>query len=266
MDIYVIGTGMVGYRQLTQEAIGALEASERAYLVHFKRTVKEYIGEFVDEVVPLTDEYEEGRDRGHAYARMAERVMDGAETAGSPVTFALYGHPMVFVSPTRWIVDEAPDRDLTVEVKPGISSMDCLYADLALDPGEQGIQMFEATDLLVREFELDPEVPAMIWQVGVIESILHSTRDSVPGRFSRFRDYLERFYPSDHVVKLVRTATYPIADPEIIEFEIGEFGSVADEVNAVQTLYIPPVRERPVRNEDLYERVQSREHLELVTE
>lgn len=95
VDIYVVGTGMVGARQLTREAIAALERSERLYLVHFQKSIVRYLEEFTEDIVILNDEYTDGENRRDTYARMAERVLDGAEQADGPVAFALYGHPAV---------------------------------------------------------------------------------------------------------------------------------------------------------------------------
>ena len=44
-DVYVVGTGMVGYRQLTREAEAALHRSDRVYLVHYQALVERYIEE-----------------------------------------------------------------------------------------------------------------------------------------------------------------------------------------------------------------------------
>lgn len=265
-DVYVVGTGMVGYRQFTREVEAAIRKSARCYLVHYQALVERYIEDDLGTPVePLTGEYEPGEHRADTYRRMAARVIDGAEAADGPVCFALYGHPMVFVSPARWVVEDGRDRGLTVRVLPGISSMDCLYADIGLDPAEHGLQMFEATDLLVREFALNPRVPAMIWQVGTVGSVLYSSADSAPARFTPIREYLERFYPADHTAYLLQTATYPITESEQIPFRIGEFEAIHDRVNYVQTLYIPPVEVQGVRNEALYDRLTSTEHLDAIT-
>jgi len=273
IDVYLVGTGMVGYRQFTKEAEAAVRNSERVFLVHYQDLVKSYLEDEVaaeldvaGEVELLTSEYEEGEDRGHAYDRMAERVLEGARKADAPITFALYGHPMVFVSPTQFVLDRAEEEGLRTEVRPGISAVDCLYCDLALDPARNGIQMFEATDLLLREFDLTPDVPAFIWQVGALETGLHTDADSTPARFTRFREYLRQFYPDDHTVHLCQTATYPISESERIEVELGEFETLHDRINGLQTLYVPPTRERPTQNDELAEKALSADHLEVITE
>ncbi|MFB6295551.1 MAG: SAM-dependent methyltransferase [Halobacteriales archaeon] len=273
VDVYVVGTGMVGYRQFTKEAEAAVRNSERVFLVHFQNIVESYLEDEVaaeldvaGEVELLTSEYDEGEDRGHAYERMAERVLEGARERDAPVTFALYGHPMVFVSPTRFVLSRASEEGLVTEVRPGISSVDCLYCDLELDPARNGIQMFEATDLLLREFRLTPDVPAFIWQIGTLETGLHTEAGSAPGRFTRLREYLQEFYPEDHTVYLCQTATYPVTESEQIEFDLNEFEEIHDRVNGVQTLYVPPTRQRPTQNEALAEKALSADHLDVITE
>lgn len=266
IDIYIIGTGMVGYRQLTREAEAAIEESERVYLVHLHGLVEEYLEQFDVETYDLREYYEESGDRRKIYNEMAEHVLDAADETDSPITFAAYGHPMVFVSPSQLIIDRASDRGVTVETRPGISSMDCLFVDLQLDPGVNGIQMYEATDLLTREFELNPDVPAMIWQIGALETGLYDTAVSKPERFSRIREYLRQFYPTDHTMTLAQSATYPITEPKLVDFELDEFESMADQITGLQTLYIPPVRTRPVQNEELAAQLNSKEHLERITQ
>jgi len=266
VDIYVVGTGMVGYRQLTREAEAALENAETIFLVHYQTVVEEYLQELGGDVVNLTSEYKKGADRKQTYQRMADSVIEEAKTSDSPVAFALYGHPSVFVSPSRWIIDKAPEEGLTVDARPGISSMDCLYTDINLDPAANGIQMYEATDVLVREYELTPDVPAMIWQIGSVETRLYQDHnDHDPERFTRIREYLQQFYPDDHTAMLLQTATYPFTESTQLEFTLDEFESMADQVNALQTLYLPPVRTRPPQNEEMATKSLSEEHLESIT-
>jgi len=191
VDVYIIGTGMRGYQQMTKEAEMAVEASDRLYSIHLSEIYGEYLDGLGVDRYDLRDCYSEGKDRVETYEEIADEVLQGAKESDGPVTFALYGHPMVFVSPSRKVINRAKEKGMTVETRPGISSMDCLYVDLQLDPGQSGIQMYEATDLLLREWELNPEVPAMIWQIGAVESSIHHTSiDDKPERYERIRKYL----------------------------------------------------------------------------
>jgi len=267
VDVYIIGTGMRGYQQMTKEAEMAVEASDRLYSIHLSEIYGEYLDGLGVDRYDLRDCYSEGKDRVETYEEIADEVLQGAKESDGPVTFALYGHPMVFVSPSRKVINRAKEKGMTVETRPGISSMDCLYVDLQLDPGQSGIQMYEATDLLLREWELNPEVPAMIWQIGAVESSIHHTSiDDKPERYERIRKYLQQFYPDDHTVVSAQTAIYPTTESKQYEFQLDEFESMHEELNKIQTLYIPPVRQRPVQNEKLAEQFRTTEHLEMITE
>jgi uncharacterized protein YabN with tetrapyrrole methylase and pyrophosphatase domain len=163
---------------------------------------------------------------------MASLVLDAVADAENPVIFALYGHPMIFVNPSRQIIEEGEDRGMNVEVMPGVSSLDTVFCDISFDPAANGLQTYEATDMLLREWELNPEVPAMIWQVSVVETTLHTDRDSVPKRFTRFKEYLQQFYPDDHTVHLLQTATFPIAESKNIPIELDSFEDKTEELNS----------------------------------
>lgn len=267
-DIYIAGTGTVGYRQLTEEVKEAFKKSETIYLLHHQELVKEYLDEEFARVVDVSDEYNEEEVRSNTYQRIADRVLEGAlgEHSG-PVTFATYGHPMLFVDSSRILMEEAPSRDLDVEVMPGTSALDCLYTDIGLDPAINGLQIYDATDILVREADLNPRTPAMILQIGSVESVLYSTRKSKPERFTNIKNHLQQFYPDDHEVYLLQTATFPISDSEQTGFELQNFDTeqVSEQVRHIHTLYIPPYEVRSVENNDMLEKIQSPEHLRSIT-
>lgn len=267
IDIYVAGTGMVGYSQITREVESAFEESEVVYLLDTKGPINGYLeNEFDVDIYDLSEHYGDDKDRRETYDEMADAVLEGADCSDGPVTFALYGHPMIFVNPSRQVLEEGRELDMNVEVMPGISSLDTVFCDIGFDPAANGLQTYEATDLLVREWELNPEVPAMIWQVSVVETALHTDRDSLPSRFTRFKEYLQQFYPDDHTVHLLQTATFPIAESKDITVDLDKFESKTDDLNqGYYILYIPPANRRDVQNEDLAETVQSEEHLHQIT-
>lgn len=268
IDVYIVGTGIVGYNQLTREAISALDESERLYWAGTQDFVLEHIQEEhdIDDVIDLNEEYNEGLDRMETYRRMSDAVLDGAEELDSPVAFALHGHPFVFSVPSQLVVEKAAERGVTVKPQPGISALACVFADFNIDP-MNGFQMYEASDLLVREWELNPQVPTMIWQIGAVETVLYLDDWSKPERYTRFREYLEQFYPEDHEVELLQAATFPLANSDRITFELGEFESMHETIDrGMYILYVPPVEERPIRNEELYEQLQSEEHIQSLSQ
>jgi uncharacterized protein YabN with tetrapyrrole methylase and pyrophosphatase domain len=250
VDIYILGTGMVGYRQLTRECEQTLERLDLVYVLHPLPEVRAFIRERCESVIDLTDEYGRGRERAESYEVMASRVLDGAAEVDGAVGLAIYGHPTVGVTPTRLVRAGAADRDFTVEVLPGVSSLDCLYAEFDIDPVDRGVQMFDATDLLVYDIALDPATPALLVQVGLTGTRLCDSGDDVP-RLDALERHLSNFYPDTHRVHFVRVATLPFADSKRLSISIDSLESVADEIEDAHTLVIPPTEERRVEDESL---------------
>jgi tetrapyrrole methylase family protein/MazG family protein len=266
-DIYITGLGIVGTRQITKEAEEILRKSECVFVLHYQKVMHDYIeNELGTPVTDLNLEYKEGLDRSKTYRKMANRVMSAAVHAKGPVTLALYGHPTIFVSPTRLIQEEAPTKGLRVKVLPGVSCIDCIFAEIGFDPGNSGIQMYEATDFLVRGFTPDPAVPLFLWQVGALETGLFSAKASKPERFVRLRRYLQKFYPEDHIVYLLRTATYPFTRSEQRAFRLRDFEKQYRQVHPIHTLYVPPVAEKPVQDIELAKKITSKRHLSKIVE
>jgi len=154
---------------------------------------------------------------------------------------------------------------LRVDVLPGVSSLDALLADLRIDPVIHGIQMYEATDLLLRRRPLHNDVPAIIWQIGALETALHSQRKALPQRFAGFIAHLMRYYPAAHEVAAIFCSPHPLMPPTILRFAIKDMGNYADEIHSGFTLYVPPSIGRPVQDGDLAQKIYSLEHLRNIT-
>ena len=182
-----------------------------------------------------------------------------------PVTFALHGHPLVAAHPPFLVLELAKALELQVTVLPGISAIDTILADLRLDPVVHGIQMYEATDLLLRRRPLQPEVPAILWQIGPLETCLHSMTVSRPERFSRFVAHLRQYYPPGHEVVAIYYSPHPILPPAILRFTLEGMGEHGHEIHAGFTLYVPPVVSRPIQDYDLLAKLYSMEHLRSIT-
>jgi hypothetical protein len=195
---------------------------------------------------------------------MAARVVDAA-LDHPPVTFAIHGHPLVAAHPPFLVLELAKALDLRVEVLPGISAIDTILADLRLDPVVHGVQMYEATDLLLRRRPLQSDVPAIIWQIGVLETALHSDRVSKPERFARLARHLRQFYPAQHEIVAIYCPPHPILPPTILRFALEDIGRHSHEIHAGFTLYVPPAISRPIQDYDLLAKLYSPEHLRSVT-
>ncbi len=251
-DIGIVGTGIVGAHQITREAEEVIRRCRQTFVIESGYGMPEYLEGLSPHVTELGNFYEPGRDRMHTYHRMAAEVI-AAAVEQPPVCLATYGHPWVYCYPTTLIMRAAPLLGLHVEVLPGVSSFDTLLVDLGIDIASTGIQMYEATDVLLRRRPLQTDVACVIWQPTVVGDPTYHPDPYTAHQFMPLQEYLLGIYPADHEGVLVTTKTFPLTRSVVQRLPLGELAAGLEHAPPVATLYIPPVGERPVEDEDLLE-------------
>ena len=251
-DVGIVGTGIVGTHQLTREAEEVIRRSRRTFVIDSGYGVAEYLQTLCPEVTRLGSLYEPGRDRMVTYRRMAAEVL-AAAVNDPPVCMAAYGHPWVYCYPTTLITRAASLLNLRVSVFPGVSSFDTLLVDLGIDIGPNGVQMYEATDLLLRRRPIQSDVMCVIWQPTVVGDLTYPTQAYTVEQFRPLQEYLERFYSVEHEVILVTTRTHPLTRSTIRRFKLLDLASELVQAPPVATLYIAPLVERPIEDDALLE-------------
>jgi hypothetical protein len=264
-DIWIAGLGVTTAGQVTREVEQAIRASREVLYLDTGLATRPYLAGLCPRLTSLYEEnYFEERSRSSGYQQMAARVIEAA-LDHPPVTFAIHGHPLIAVQAPFAVMERARALGLRVQVLPGVSAIDTVLADLRLDPVVHGIQMYEATDLLLRRRPLQPDVPALIWQIGPLETCLHTGRVSRPERFARFVAHLGLYYPPRHEVVAIYCSPHPLLPPDILRFAIEDMGRHAAEIHHGYSLYIPPVGSRPIEDFDLLSKLYSVEHLRRIT-
>jgi precorrin-3B methylase len=258
-DVVIVGLGLrPGH--LTAEAAAALRrCRETFYVEGWELPHVEELSPRATRLYP----YAEGSARTPAYHEMAARVI-AAALDHPPVAFAMQGHPGVGSYATALLRDLCRLLDLELEVQPGISALAALLADLGVDPLVRGLQLYEASDLLLRRRPLVPDVPALLWQVGSLESVLHSARPSRPERFTRLTQHLLQFYPPDHPVAILYCDTGH-APARRSEAPLRELPQRAPLLHAGVTLFLPPAAERPIQDPELLALLADPAHLARIT-
>jgi uncharacterized protein YabN with tetrapyrrole methylase and pyrophosphatase domain len=249
-DIAIVGTGIVGSHQLTREAEEVIRRCKRTFVIESGYGIPSYLETLCPEVTELGNLYEPGLDRLQTYRRMAAAVVSAAEKE-SPVCLATYGHPWIYCYPTTLITRAAPLLGLRVEVFPGVSSFDTLLVDIGVDIAHHGIQMYEATDVLLRRRPLQNDVACVIWQPTVVGDPTHHEGSYTADQFGTLQEYLLRFYPAEHEVMIVTTKTHPMTRSVLQRLRLGELSLELAKSPRVGTLYIPPVNARPVEDDEL---------------
>ena len=264
-ELWIAGLGIQTVNQITREVEQALRASREVLYLDTGVATRSYLEGLCPRVTSLFEQsYDEGRPRINAYEHMAIRVVEAA-LDHPPVTFAIHGHPLVAVHAPFLVLELAHALGLRVEILPGISAFDAILAELRIDPVIHGVQMYEATDLLLRRRPLQNDVPAIIWQIGPLETGLHSQQVSRPERFARFIGHLRQFYPPRHEVRAVYCSPHPLLPSTILRFALEDMGQYAERIHSGFTLYLPPSVGRPVQDCDLLAKLYSPDHLRDIT-
>jgi uncharacterized protein YabN with tetrapyrrole methylase and pyrophosphatase domain len=185
----------------------------------------------------LSGMYAEGKQRIETYNQMVERTLDCLR-AGMQTCMACYGHPGVFVYPSHESIRRARAEGFSARMLPGISSEDCLFADLGVDPGINGCQSYEATDFLVNRRVIDPTSSVVLWQIGVVGDATFKAVGYDVSAMPLLVERLLAIYPAAHVMYLYEAAVFPGCEPVIRPITALELPYVP--LSAGYTLYIPP--------------------------
>jgi hypothetical protein len=127
-------------------------------------------------------------------------------------------------------------------MRPGISALDCLIADVGFDPGLPGMLTYEATDMLLRRRRLDPTLHAVIWQVGVVGELGYNRGGYANHGLNILIDRLEAAYGADYELTHYIGGQYFGATPRIEQFTIAALRNpqVAKVLTTLSTFYLAP--------------------------
>ncbi|WP_035833511.1 SAM-dependent methyltransferase [Jonesia quinghaiensis] len=238
--LYLLGTGIRGLLQITQETQQALSISDKIYVLHSDLGVIRNLEETFDaEVVDLEYIYRGVKTRNDAYKQIAQLIV-GATSEATTVSFVVHGHPLFLVSASEYIYGLAERKSITVHALPSVTSLDTIMCDLQLDLG-YALQIYDTTTLLRRNHQLDNRAEALFFQLtstlnpNVIDQL--GSDDTL----AEFREYLLRFYPHDHPVKVVYSAATAFSGSIVQELELSKLS--AQSLNLVErpTLYVPAI-------------------------
>ena len=237
-SLIVVGTGIRTIGQLTIEAIAWLKRADKVLYVVGDPIAEAVINQLNAEgAESLSHLYAEGKPRVQTYDQMVERVLECVRS-GMVTCLACYGHPGVFVYPSHVSIRRARSEGFTARMLPGVSSEDCLFADLGVDPATSGCQSFEATDFLTNRRRIDPTSSVILWQIGVLGEATFKTDKYSLAALPLLIERLLQYYPPTHIVYLYEAAVFQGCEPTIFPVPIHALGHAPLSVGC--TLYVPP--------------------------
>jgi len=214
-EIVVVGLGPGDAGLLTRETLTWLEAGRPLWLrTRIHPTIAGLPG--ADEWASFDDLYEAAESFAALYGQISGALIDAALAAhaadGGPIVYAVPGHPTMGESTVALLRAAAPAEHIRVRIIPAVSFLDALAPHLPVDPLRDSVQIVDGLELaavLDREpfggggLPISPLRPALVGQVYNAATA------------SAVKLALDRLYPHDHPVTVLRAGGVPGAEEAI---------------------------------------------------
>lgn len=238
-SLNVVGTGIQVAAQTAPDAVACIESAQKVFFLEADPLSKHWLMKLNSSVESLHVLYAVGKERSASYEEMVERVLAPVRH-GLEVCFVSYGHPGVFAYPMHEAVRRARAEGYRACMLPAISSEDCLFADLGIDPAA-GCQTYEATDFLIYRRGFDRRSALVLLQVGAIAEFGYKTDAGVWNRAGLrvLAETLCEQYPANHRAIVYEAACYACCKPVVNPIELAQLPAAG--VTPISTLYVPPI-------------------------
>lgn len=236
-SLIVVGSGIKSVGHLTIETQGWIKYSDVVLYCVADPATEIWIKENSRYSIDLYQFYGNDKRRLDTYHDMADEMLKYVRR-GKDVCGVFYGHPGVFVYPSHRAVQIARSEGYKAAILPAISALDCLYADVGVDPSSKGSQTVEATDLLLRKRRLNTDGHVVVWQIGCVGDLGFNFAGYDNRNLNILVDYLESCYDKNHEVVHYQGSQYPMC-PSVVERMPLDALRTA-KVTGISTLYIPP--------------------------
>jgi uncharacterized protein YabN with tetrapyrrole methylase and pyrophosphatase domain len=238
-SLVCVGTGMTMASHITPLSQSYIEQADVVFSLMSHGVVEKWLEAMHPDVRSLQQYYCEGTDRKISYRSMVDAMLAEVQK-GKKVVGAFYGHPGVFAWVPHKAIAEAKLQGYQAHMEPGVSAEDCLFADLAIDPGRYGCQNFETTQLMIYQRRIDASAYLILWQAGVAGDLSTARFDTNTARLALLVELLSEYYPADHPVILYEACTLPVGEPRMQQIKLAELPDA--EIYLHTTLVLPPAK------------------------
>lgn len=220
-SLTVVGTGIDVTTQLTPGARAAIEAADVVLYLLADAVSALRVEALNARSRSLDCFYAPGKERSATYAQIVEAILSEA-LGGANVCAAFYGHPGVYAAVGHEAVRRGKAAGLPARMLPAVSALDCLFADLGIDPARGGLQVYEATSFFEMRPPVDPGATLLLLQVGMLGERGGSPSAAVAARFAQLVEVLRRQYDGKREVMLYEASAYPGVAPTLVRFSLGD--------------------------------------------
>lgn len=237
-SLVIVGLGIKFKSHLTIEALAYIKEADKVLFLVNEPAMGEWIKTHNSNSESLEIHYKQYRLRSDSYEAMTKHILKELNK-NQNICVALYGHPTSFARPALDAFIQAKEEGFYTKILPGISAEDCLFADLAINPGSHGCLSYEATDFLLHQRLINPYSHLILWQIGIIGCVNYpNNHNNIPG-LNLLHKYLKQHYPTNHQTIFYEAAQYPHFEPTIQKIPLHQIETT--HFTALSTLYIPPI-------------------------
>jgi tetrapyrrole methylase family protein / MazG family protein len=237
----LIGSGIKSISHLTIEAQAYIKQADCVLYLVNEPIFEKWLIKYCKKCISLENHYFLYKKRAESYKKIADEILNYTEEYDF-VSIVLYGHPTIFSSPGLDAIRMARERNIETVVLPGISSEDCLFADLEVDPSQNGCLSVEAMSFLIFDDKVDKNYDLVIWQLGMVGNVAPVIKQNVKNGLSLIQEKLLKSYSPQHEAILYEAALYPGIKPKITKFAIELL--INQNISSISTLYIPAENKR----------------------
>lgn len=239
-ELIIIGSGLTRM-DFTTEAEHEIRLADVVFFCVYDSLTRLWLSTLRPDAFDLTVLYAPSQDRYHTYMQMAEALLFHVRR-GRRVLAIYYGHPGIFATPAHRAIHIARREGHQARMRPGISALDYLIADLGFDPAIPGMLNYEATDMLLRRRRIDPGLHVVLWQVGVVGEFGYAPEGFGNHGFDLLVDVLEETYGGDWPVINYIASRFPNVEPLIETNPISALRSqgLRNNVQSLSTFYLAP--------------------------
>lgn len=232
--LIVVGSGIKTVAHITEETRRVIQYADKVLYLVNEEHLKSWITREAKESESLDAIYFSIIKRIDAYQQITNYIIDQYNKF-TTLCVVFYGHPAVFADSALKAVKSINAAGGNAVILPAISSMDCLFSDLQIDPGDQGFFSIDATELLLFERSIDPKAHVVLWQISSLGA--HDLARTK--KIDVLSDYLKSYYKEEHPICIYEAALYPTQKPRI---EWTTLIRLIDlKFSSISSLYIPPV-------------------------
>lgn len=224
---------------MTLETVGHIKAADVVFYVLPNAVTAAHVRQLNANAIDLRGYYGDDKERKTTYLQIAE-VMLRQVRQGRHVVGVFAGHPGFLVMAARRALAIADMQGYEAQLLPAVSSIDCLFADLRIDPGLRGVQILKAGLVLRKEAALATTGHVILLQVDSVGDGTFSFEGFKHPQHEVFIQRLIEQYGARHEAVSYAAALLPCSAPTIVARPLAEYLDHVPWRTIPGTLYLPP--------------------------